>query len=130
MYRPNGHSAWTSVPYTRTGSPYNANITTTEIKTGQYCFAIADEDVSVNSLENVRLNVYPNPATGTFTLRTDPTKADKAVIFDSLGHKVKTLKVSEEVQQINTDNLPSGNYVIVLYQKGKSVARTMFVKAM
>jgi hypothetical protein len=78
----------------------------------------------------VRLNVYPNPAAGTLTLRTDPSKADKAVIFDSLGHKVKTLKVNEEVQQINTDNLPAGNYVVVLYQKGKSVARTMFVKTM
>ena len=130
MHRPDGHSEWTSVPYTRTGSPYNAIITTPEIKAGQYCFAIADEDVSVNSLDNVRLNVYPNPASGTLTLRTDPTKADKATIFDSLGHKVRTLKVSEEVQQINTDNLPAGNYVIVLYQKGKSVARTMFVKTM
>jgi hypothetical protein len=129
MYRPNGHSAWTSVPYTRTGSPYNSIITTTEIRAGQYCFAIADEDVSVSDLDNVRLNIYPNPADDALTLRTDPSRADKAVIFDSLGRKVKTLRVSDEIQQINISNLPSGNYVIVLYQKGKSVARTMFVKA-
>ena len=128
MYRPDGHSTWTPVPYERSGSPYSATLTTMGLQPGQYCFAIADAGVSVNSFDVVRLNVYPNPAVGTLTLRTDASQAEKAVIFDSLGHKVKTLKVSEDTQEINVNNLPSGNYVIVLYHKGKSVARTMFVK--
>ena len=128
MYRPDGHSTWTPVPYERSGSPYSATLTTMGLQPGQYCFAIADAGVSVNSFETVRLNVYPNPATGALTLRTDASQAEKAVIFDSLGHKVKTLKVSDDTQEINVNNLPSGNYIIVLYHKGKSVARTMFVK--
>lgn len=129
MYRPNGNTAWTPVPYTRTGSPYNATIATTNLQSGQYCFAIADEGVSVNTLEKVRLNLFPNPVNNSFTLYTDAKKADRAVIFDSLGHKVKTLKIGENSQTFNVQNLSSGSYIIVLYHKGKTVARTMFVKA-
>lgn len=129
MNRPNGHSAWTSVPFTRTGSPYNSTITTTDLMPGEYCFAIADEDVSVTDIEEVRLNLYPNPASNTITLRTDASKADKAVIYDSVGHKVKTLKINGDLHEINVSSLQSGNYIIVLYHKGKSVARTLFVKA-
>ncbi len=129
MNRPNGHSAWTSVPFTRTGSPYNSTITTTDLMPGEYCFAIADEDVSVTDIEEVRLNLYPNPASNTITLRTDASKADKAVIYDSVGHKVKTLKINSDLHEINVSSLQSGNYIIVLYHKGKSVARTLFVKA-
>jgi hypothetical protein len=128
MYRPDGNSAWTPVPYERSGSPYSATLTTLDLQPGQYCFAIADAGVSVNSFDAVRLNLYPNPATSTLTLRTDASRAEKAVIFDSIGHKVRTLKVSDDIQEINVNNLPSGNYVVVLYHKGKSVARTMFVK--
>lgn len=128
MYRPDGQSAWTPVPYTRSGSPYNAILTTTDLRAGQYCFALADVGVSVNNFEGVRLSVYPNPTYSTFTLRTDATKADKVVIYDSTGRKVKQTKVSSDVQEINIGGLPSGNYVIVLFYKGKSVARTMMVK--
>ena len=129
MYRPDGQSAWTPVEYTRTGSPYNSTITTTDMLAGQYCFAVAEQGVSTVERPGVRLSVYPNPADDTIILKTDTDKADKAVVFDSLGHKVKTLKISEETQTINVSNLSSGNYIIVLYRKGKSVARTMFVKA-
>lgn len=129
MYRPDGQSAWTPVEYTRTGSPYNSTITTTDMLAGQYCFAVAEQGVSTVERPGVRLSVYPNPADDTIILKTDTDKADKAVVFDSLGHKVKTMKISEETQTINVSNLSSGNYIIVLYRKGKSVARTMFVKA-
>lgn len=129
MYRPDGQSAWTPVEYTRTGSPYNSTITTTDMLAGQYCFAVAEQGVSTVERPGVRLSVYPNPADDTIILKTEADKADKAVVFDSLGHKVKTLKISEETQTINVSNLSSGNYIIVLYRKGKSVARTMFVKA-
>ncbi len=129
MYRPDGQSAWTPVEYTRTGSPYNSTITTTDMLAGQYCFAVAEQGVSTVERPGVRLSVYPNPADDTIILKTEADKSDKAVVFDSLGHKVKTLKISEETQTINVSNLSSGNYIIVLYRKGKSVARTMFVKA-
>ena len=129
MYRPDGQSAWTPVEYTRTGSPYNSTITTMDMLAGQYCFAVAEQGVSTVERPGVRLSAYPNPADDTIILKTEADKADKAVVFDSLGHKVKTLKISEETQTINVSNLSSGNYIIVLYRKGKSVARTMFVKA-
>lgn len=129
MYRPDGQSAWTPVPYTRSGSPYSSTIATSDMKAGEYCFAMAEEDVSIDAHDKVRLGIHPNPATQSFTLTTDASKADKAIVFDSLGRKVKTWKIASDSQLVNVNNLPAGNYIIVLYHKGKSVARTMFVKA-
>jgi aminopeptidase N len=129
MYRPDGQSNWIPVPYTYTGSPYNALISTSDMKSGEYCFALADESVSVNeSCTGVRLGIYPNPATQSFMLTTDASKADKAIVFDSLGRKVKTWRISSDSQLVDVNNLPAGNYIVVLYHKGKSVARTMFMK--
>ena len=128
MYRPDGHSPWMSIPYTRTGSPYNATLTTTDLLPGQYCFAMAQEGVSVEDHLNVRISVYPNPASDIVTVKTDPEKVDKAIVFDSLGQKVKTLKINEINQNINISDLSIGNYIVVLYQKRKPVARTLFVK--
>ena len=129
MYRPDGHSAWSPIAYTRTGSPYNSTIITTDMLPGQYCFAMAEKEVSVNALDATSFKLFPNPANSTITLCSDVTKADKAVIFDSLGHKIKTVKIHSNVQAIDINNLSTGNYLIVLYHKGKSVSRKMFVKA-
>ena len=128
MYRPDGQSAWTPIAYTRTGSPYNSTIIT-DLMPGQYCYAMAEEGVSVNTLDATPLKLFPNPATNTVTLWTDMAKADKATIFDSLGHKIKTVKINANTQTIDISNLSTGNYIFVLYRKGKSVSRTMFVKA-
>ena len=128
MYRPDGHSAWTPVPYSHSGSPYSATLTTLDLQPGQYCFAVADAGVSVNTFDGVRLKVYPNPAGNTLHLWTDATRADKAILFDSLGQKVKTLKINNDQQDINLNGLSAGNYVVVLYHKGETIGRTMFVK--
>ncbi len=128
MYRPNADHEWTPVPYTRTGSPYNSTITT-EMQPGQYCFAMAEEGLPVNSFAEIPLKLFPNPANHTITLYSDATKVDKAVIFDSLGHKTKAVKINSNAQTIDINNLTTGNYIIVLYHKGKTVSRTMFVKA-
>ena len=128
MYRPDAQSEWTPVAFTRTGSPYNSTITT-DLLPGQYCYATAEEGVSVNEFATTPLKLFPNPANSTITLSTDATKVDKAVIYDSLGHKIKSIKLNADIQVIDINNLSTGNYIIVLYQKGKSVSRTMFVKA-
>lgn len=128
MYRPDGQADWTPVTYTRTGSPYNSTITT-DLLPGQYCYAMAEEGVSVNEFATTPLRLFPNPANSTITLNTDITKVDKAVIYDSLGHKIKSIKLNANLQVIDINNLSTGNYIMVLYQKGKPVSRTMFVKA-
>lgn len=128
MYRPDGQSAWTPVTYTRTGSPYNSTITT-DLLPGQYCYAMAEEDVSVNTFEGTPLKLFPNPAKDQITLCSDITKVDRAVVFDSLGNKIKSFKLHTNTHVIDLTNLSSGNYIIVLYRNGKTVARSMFVKS-
>ena len=128
MYRPDCQAAWTPVAYTRTGSPYNSTITT-DLLPGQYCYAMAEEDVSVNTFEGTPLKLFPNPAKDQITLCSDITKVDRAVVFDSLGNKIKSFKLHTNTHAIDLTNLSSGNYIIVLYRKGKTVARSMFVKS-
>ena len=100
-----------------------------ELVSADEAFAMAEKEVSVNALDATSFKLFPNPANSTITLCSDVTKADKAVIFDSLGHKIKTVKIHSNVQAIDINNLSTGNYLIVLYHKGKSVSRKMFVKA-
>ena len=128
MYRPNADAEWRAIPYIRSGSPFNVLLTADQILAGQYCFAMADEGVSVTGSKAEKISVSPNPATRTLTVKTNADNADKAVIFDSVGHKIKTVKISENIQTIDISNLSSGNYILVLYQKGQSVARTQFIK--
>lgn len=128
MYRPDGNAAWIPVAYTRMGSPYNGTIIT-DLMPGQFCFAMAEENVSVNDFDVTPLKLFPNPANNMLTLCTDMTKAEKATIFDSLGHKIKSVKIHSNTQKIDINNLSAGNYIIILYHKGKPAARTMFVKA-
>lgn len=128
MYRPDSQSDWMPVAYTRTGTPYNSTIIT-DLLSGQYCYAMAEESVSVNEFAMTPLKLFPNPANSTITVSTDVTKADKAVIYDSLGHKIKSFKLNANLQTIDVSSLPAGNYIFVLYRKGKSVSRAMFVKA-
>ena len=90
---------------------------------------MAEEGVSVSSFVETPLKLFPNPANNTVTLCTDATKIDKAVILDSLGNKVKSMRINANTQTIDISNLSAGNYILVLYHKGKSVSRAMFVKA-
>ena len=129
MYRPDATAEWIPIPFTQSGSPYNSTIATENLASGQYCFAVADEDVAVSNPIMVRLSVFPNPAQNSFTVKTDATKVDKAVLYDSLGRKVMTFKIGQDTQTIDINNLPSGNYILTLYKKGKSVARQMITKS-
>ena len=129
MWRPDSESEWTAVPYTRTGPNSNALLKTEDLRDGQYCFAVADAEVGMSTLNAVRMALSPNPATNTVMLKTESDKVDKAVLFDSLGRKVKSIKVSDDSQSIDLSNLPSGSYIIVLYKKGQSVARSQIIKS-
>jgi len=129
MYRPDGQSAWMPVPYTRSGSPYNATITTAEMLPGQYCFAMADATTSTNGPQLAPITLYPNPAGDALTVKTRAEQADKAAIYDSNGRRVMVFRIQSDEQKIDTESLSSGSYVIVLYKKGKSVNRMMFVKS-
>jgi len=129
MYRPDAQTEWMPVPYTRSGSPYNSTLTTADLAPGQYCFAVAEEDAAVKPYGMaVQMYIYPNPAQSSVTLMTDASKADKAVLYDSLGRKVKTYKVSNDKQELDLSKLPAGNYILVLHKKGITVARQMITK--
>ena len=129
MYRPDAQTEWAPVPFTRSGSPYNSTLTTADLAPGQYCFAVAEEDMAVKPYGTaLPMTIYPNPARNSVTLKTDASKADKAVLYDSLGRKVRSYKVSDNKQELDLSKLPAGNYILVLHKKGITVARQMITK--
>lgn len=128
LYRENEKEQWTPVAFTRTGTPYNATVTAHDINPGQYCFSMGDEDASVGDFRSGRVRIYPNPAGDMITVDPGMAEFDKALIYDSLGKCVKSVKSGKKPLEINISSLKSGNYVIVLAKGRGTVGRGVFVK--
>lgn len=127
LYRENPNSQWVIIPFTRTGSPMNATISTYDILPGQYCFAVGDVDASTNTISKNEFQIYPNPSHSSINIKTEYLY-DRIDIFDSLGRKVKTLKQHSDNQEINIAELNYGVYYIVLSNKKNEVAKSYFIK--
>ena len=76
--------------------------------------------LSVNKFSNEEINLYPNPASNSFTVKSR-IRPDNYEIFNALGQKIKTLKVnSNQDLNINVENLKEGIYFIKLTRDNSS----------
>ena len=58
------------------------------------------------------VSVYPNPATGTFFIKTD--KAETATLLNIEGKLIRTLSLKADTNTINITGLPAGVYFVVV----------------
>jgi uncharacterized membrane protein len=79
-------------------------------------------------------NVYPNPVQDLLSIKCT-TGADLWVtgkIYNSDGHEVKvflgTLKAGTSIVSTTVANLPAGLYFLNLFDKGKRIGETVFLK--
>lgn len=100
-YISSGLSVWTPVIITSSGGTMFTQCLITETEE--------------NEVTNLSMNIYPNPTTGTFTVRTK-SGANEISVFNSLGEAV-----------FQRENFASGNVVIDLSSKPKGI---YFVKVM
>ena len=94
--------AWGVYPY------FSSNkVLLSDMQTGLYVF---NYTIPVNSIENINLNlnIYPNPAKTQFTIKNNT--ADYFTLYNSLGVKVMSQKVSQNQTTIKRDNLANGLY--------------------
>lgn len=72
--------------------------------------------------------IYPNPAKG-FTTIELPTNVDSGTvkIYDSLGRVVKNQTVSTSQNEINTSELTTGTYMVVLRTEYGNATKTLLV---
>ncbi|MBU46990.1 MAG: hypothetical protein CMD28_06120 [Flavobacteriales bacterium] len=115
-YSPNNHSsykgAWGVYPYLPSG-----NIIVSDMQTGLY---IIDLNLSTTyafegSAEN---NIYPNPTTNSFSINSE---AEKIIIYNSSGVKVKEEILSKNQNTIFRDKLANGLYFYSINQDGKNI---------
>jgi len=94
--------AWGVYPY------FSSNkVLLSDMQTGLYVF---NYTIPVNSIENINLNlnIYPNPAKTQFTIKNNT--ADYFTLYNSLGVKVMSQKVSQDQTTIKRGNLANGLY--------------------
>lgn len=84
--------------------------------------------IKENTLSQVEMNVYPNPAKDNFTVQfTEQSLLGSTLsISNMLGEIVKEKTLNSFSQQINTDQLPKGIYVLKIYT-GASVATAKII---
>ena len=115
-YTPNNHAsykgAWGVYPYLPSG-----NIIVSDMQTGLYIIELSAGTTNVieNNFQN---NIYPNPATDKFTLMSD---ANNITIYNSLGMKVKEVKLNGNQNTIFREKLTNGLYFYSLKKNGKNI---------
>ena len=76
----------------------------------------------INEIEIERgLNIYPNPSNGKFYLSE---AADMIFILNSEGKKIMNLKSTNE---INLENYPKGNYIIIIQKNSFVITKKIIL---
>jgi hypothetical protein len=68
-------------------------------------------NTSVNSLNSVSVNLFPNPTNDIFTITTNSV-IEEIIISDAIGRMVHKQLVGKNSTQVDTQGLPSGLYLV------------------
>jgi hypothetical protein len=77
--------------------------------------------VSENDMEN--LEVFPNPASGSITIKLRQTAQSTLTVFDAQGSKVFNEVFEDTITIIDLNNFPKGIYLLHVQQKNKLYIR-------
>lgn len=78
--------------------------------------------------KNVRVVLYPNPATDFIHIKLPYTGETSVTIYDSYGRTVRSLKRTGNSMTILLDALTKGSYRMVLVQEGQQYTEQFLVK--
>lgn len=94
------------------------------VSTANYQVTLANNDFEINDFK-----MYPNPARG-FTTIELPTNLESGVvkIYDALGRVVKSQSITSTENQINTSDLNSGTYMVVLRTDYGNATKSLLIE--
>ncbi len=70
--------------------------------------------VDNQTLEELKILIYPNPAIAQFTIKTAQFSVEKtAIMFNSLGQKIKEIELNLDTTSVDCADLTSGIYFVV-----------------
>ena len=125
--------------YTVDITPSSAGTVTVDI-TGGICFDNATNPNAVatpfsivyqttgitTTQDNNQITIFPNPSNGKITVKTEGKGVSTFTVFDVLGNTVFSKQLLYETEDISL-NIPSGIYVSVIENTGKSVINKLII---
>ena len=94
------------------------------VSTANYAVTLANTDFAVNDFK-----IFPNPAKDFATIEL-PTNVESGIIkiYDALGRVVKNQPISTTENEINTSELTTGSYMVVLRTDYGNATKTLIIK--
>jgi len=96
-----------------------------------YCQSQVVSGVYQNTLNDVRVEVFPNPASDRFTVAVNNSTSEKGIelhVFDLSGREIKRLMLANEKEEVDISDLCQGVYILKLTQNSKLVYTSKLVK--
>lgn len=85
--------------------------------------------LSVPGITENNVKIYPNPAIGSFTIKTNGSKIDEIILTDLVG---KTYSVDYTLQDnrmvVNCDDYASGSYMLTVFTNGVKITERIVVQ--
>jgi hypothetical protein len=91
--------------------------------------SISDEDGNSIEDDNVQINLYPNPAQNSITLRFNSSEIINAnvTIMDISGRTILMKKVDQPESQISVNGLANGVYFVKIEQNGSTKINKLII---
>ena len=95
---------------------------------GAYEYTIGTSLTTLNEAE--KATIFPNPTQKTLTIQlaSSPVTHTRLDIVDSMGVAFKTQKLTTQTSIVSVEELPTGLYMVVVYQNERVVSVNKFVK--
>lgn len=87
-------------------------------------------DVTISEFEGGKLDVYPNPSSGRFTVNLkDKTVETKICVYDVLGNCVfDKVSMKNSNEKIDLTNQPKGIYTLEIESAGESLIKKIVLQ--
>ena len=73
--------------------------------------------VGIDELNELGVNIYPNPSTGMFTIETDG-KTTNLQVYAMDGRLITQQQLNNQLEQISLEHVTPGMYMIILERDG------------
>lgn len=90
-------------------------------------FCLDNVSLSEEELKN-KINIYPNPSSGAFTIELDFEGKKKVVLTNIMGKTMASYELKENTLEIKENELSAGVYMVTISNERKSVTRKVIVE--
>lgn len=117
LYRRDASEDWQIIPSTLQGT-LSGMIKSTILRPGEYTLGIGDRSAvgAIPDLPKPSIEIYPNPATDSFTvISPDNSQYSRYIFYDTQGKIIRRGEIAYQNTTISTLGLARGNYVLKIY---------------